>query len=455
MVERILVPFEGEGAGVGELSWGQQEIWLAMTHQRHSLPIGGALPLPEDRTVAGIAADLGFAVSRHQALRTRLRLRGSSFPQQVVAAEGQVPLEVAEATGDPARTAAGIDRRYHDVPFDYEHEWPIRWAVVTHRGKVTHLVSRICHIAVDGLGIMAMMDDLRARDPVTGRASGPVTAMQPLEQARYQSTGAAQRQGRASLRYWEDLLRSIPASRFARSGDERSPRYWQVRYDSPASRLAVRAIAARTEAASSVVLLAVFAMTLAKVTGRHPVAVRVVVSNRFRPGLAASVSPVNQSGFCVIDVEGVTCGEAVRRAWAASIKAAKYAYYEPPQLHDLVARVGRERGEEMDISCLFNDRRMLPPGEEPGGGPSAAQTTAAQTAAAEIRAAQRLSRIIPGYRHDEPSERFFFHINDTEASGDYTGDYELCFDTRFVSPGQAEAFLHTLEDIAVRAAAGP
>lgn len=450
MVERILVPFEGEGAGIGELSWGQQEIWLAMTHQRHSLPIGGALPLPEGKTVAGVAADLGFAVSRHQSLRTRLRLRGSSLPQQEVAAEGQVPLEVAEAAGDAARAAAGIDRRYHDVPFDYEHEWPIRWAVVTHRGKVTHLVSRICHIAADGLGIMAMMDDLRARDPATGRASGPVTAMQPLDQARYQSTWAAQRQGRASLRYWEDLLHSIPASRFGRSGDERSPRYWQLRYDSPAARLAVRAIAARTEAASSVVLLAAFAVALAKVTGRNPVAVRVVVSNRFRPGLAASVSPVNQSGLCVIDVDGVTFGGAVSRAWAASIKAAKYAYYEPAQLHDLVARVGRERGEEIDISCLFNDRRMLPEGGDPGGGsPSAAQITGAQ-----ITGAQRLSRIIPGYRRDEPSERLFFHINDTEGTGDYAGDYELCFDTRFVSPGQAEAFLRTLEDVAVQAAVG-
>jgi hypothetical protein len=47
VAEHIIVPFSGEGSGVEELSWGQQEIWSAMRAQHSWLPIGAAQPLPE------------------------------------------------------------------------------------------------------------------------------------------------------------------------------------------------------------------------------------------------------------------------------------------------------------------------------------------------------------------------------------------------------------------------
>ena len=30
MTDRVIVPFEGPGAGVGELTWGQQKVWTLM-----------------------------------------------------------------------------------------------------------------------------------------------------------------------------------------------------------------------------------------------------------------------------------------------------------------------------------------------------------------------------------------------------------------------------------------
>jgi condensation domain-containing protein len=437
MTERVSVRFEGEGAGAGELSWGQREIWFAMQHQRSSLPVGGAFPLPAGTTVDGVAADLRFAVSRHQSLRTRLRFTADGGVQQVVAGSGEVGLEIVEAGGgDPAAVAHAVYRRYHDTPFSYESEWPIRWAVICQRGTATHLVSVVCHLAADGLGLMALAADLAARDPVTGRAAGPVTGMQPLEQARRQRGAAARRASDAALGHWAQLLRTIPARRFPGSGDKREPRYWQYLLDSPATSLAASAVAARTRVDTSVVLLAAFAVALSEITGSDPVVVRIVVSNRFRPGFADTVSPVNQTSLCVLQVAGVPFPEVVRRAWRAAIVAAKHAYYDPLRHRELLTRVGAERGEDVDISCLFNDRRVV---REQAAQPPTME---------EITAALTRSALAPGYQRGQPSDRLFLHIN----SGEDKAGYELNFDTHWVAPAAARACLRAIERVTVSAA---
>jgi len=229
MTEQIVVPFEGEGGGVGELTWSQYEIWPIMQRERSSFSVGGVLPLPPGSTVQGVAADLRFAMSRNAALRTRLGFAADGRPLQVVASSGEALLEVVDAgESDPADTGAALHRRYDRKAFDLAGEWPIRWAVIVSRGAATHLVSLISHFAADGMGVMAMLDDLASRDPATGLAQGPAPAMQPLELARLQRTPAALRQSDAALRHWQRLLRTIPARRFARSTGESEPRYWHL-----------------------------------------------------------------------------------------------------------------------------------------------------------------------------------------------------------------------------------
>jgi hypothetical protein len=439
-VERIMVPFAGEGCGVGELSWGQQEIWLAIEHQRTSLPIGIAMPLPEGTTVDSVAADLGFMVGRHQALRTTLLLRPGDPPRQQVAAAGEVPLEVIEAgDDDPARLAQATYLRYHDTDFDYEHEFPVRYAVVTSHGAVTHLASVLCHLAIDGLGIMAMARDVEARDRRTGAASGPVTALTPLEQARLQRTTAEQRKSHAALRYWEEILRAVPAHRFPAAPAPMTPRYGQLLADLPDVDLAAGLLAARTGAGTSAVLLAGFAMALARVTGESLVVTQVVIGNRFRPGLADTVSTVNQAGLCMIDVAGVTFAQAVRRTSVAFMKAAKNAYYDPLAQREVIGRVNRERRAPVDISCFFNDRRLFPG----AGGPV--------PTVKEVQTARERTTHTRGYQRDLPGERLFFHVSD---AGGKPG-YEVCFDTEYVSPGTAEELLREFEAVTVAAACDP
>jgi Condensation domain len=439
MSKRILVPFAGEGAGVGELAWGQREIWLAMQRQRSWLPIGFTRPLPAGTTVEDVASDLHFALCRHPSMRTRVRLAADGHPMQEVAAAGEVELEVIEAGGaDPAQLGATVQERYMATDHDHVTEWPVRVAVICSGGVPTHHVMVACHLVSDGLGALVLQREWAAR---AGAAPTLSTATDPLAQARWQQSPAGRRQSESAMRYWERLLRGIAPQRYASGGDERQPRHWRALYRSPAMNVATRAVAARNRLDSSYVHLAAYCVAAARVTGVNPVVVQVVVGNRFRPGLADTVSPVNQTGLCVIDVADATFDEVVARAWRKTMGTYKHAYYDPVELVELVDRVSRERGAEVDIGCFFNPRRFLltepPPAPEPTPG-----------ALRAALAGSELTWCAPG---DLPAERLFLSLDDLADSV----HLELRVDTRYFPPAGMEQVLRGMEAVLVAAAFDP
>jgi len=441
MAERILVAFEGAGAGVGELSWGQREMWGAMQRSRNWMPIGAVLPLPAGTTVDDVVADLRFLMGRYPTLRTRLRL-GPDGATQVVSGSGEVALEIVDAApgADPAEVAERVRRRYWDTAYDVATGWPVRMAVIRHRGVPTHRVWVMCHLVTDAAGAAIMMSELAARDTTgrdtTGRdTTGGVAAMPPIAQAQWQRSPAGQRQCELALRHWDRLLRTVPAHRFPEPAHRPRPRYWNGTFTSAALPAAVDAVAARAGTGVSAVLLAAFALALARVTGVNPVVARVVVNNRFRPGLAATVSPIVHNGLCVLDVAGTALDVAAARTRRAALTAYKYAYYDPPRLDELIARVNGERGEEVDLGCFFNDRR-----QPSGGGVPASPPRAATPPESTFRWHER--------QDSNPYDRFFLTVDD--APGALT--MSVFIDTHHVSPAHAEACARGMETEAVAAA---
>jgi hypothetical protein len=441
MEDQILVPFEGGDSGTAGLTWGQWAIWPAMRLEKSSFSVGGWIPLPSGTTVGDVAGDLRFLMDRYPALRTRLAFTADGLPQQVAASAGEVPLEIMDAgAADPAQVAADLHRRYEAYVFDETREWPIRWAVVVSGGAVTHLVSVISHLVVDGPSMVTMLADLAARHPVSGAAAGPVTSLQPLALARWQATPAGERKSDAALRHWERLLRAIPARRFAGSPDPRQPPYWQLIYDSPASHLASRLVAARTGTSISTVLLAAFAINVAQVTGISPAVVQVVVNNRFRRELAGTVSPLCLHVPYVIDVAAASFDEVVRRAWQRAIGAYRMSYYDPLQRDELITRISRERGEEIDLGCFLNDRRAVNP-DQPGDLPEPTQ----------VRPALERSKLTWGWQKVIPGQSLYMHINNVPD----TVNYELSVNTHVLSPADMEICLRGIEAVLVEAALDP
>jgi hypothetical protein len=304
-----------------------------------------------------------------------------------------------------------------------------------------------CHLVMDGFGLDALHRDLAQLDRATGHAISQATGQveqpaggtQPLEQARLQSTREGLAQNDAALRHWARLLPTVGAVRLVAAQAER-PRYWQGRMISPAMYPALAAISARTQIDSSPVLMAAFAVAMARVSGANPRAVRTVVSNRFRPGLAESVSVVNQTGLCVIDTADVGFDEVVRRAWRASVGAGMHAYYDPRALRALLVAASSDRGEELDLSCFFNDTRRT---RDVGG--------VAESAGPELRAAMARSEFTWAYQRDVPNDRIFMVVEEAVD----TVDFRICADTWYWPPDDLEACVRVVEQVVVEAAIDP
>jgi hypothetical protein len=446
VTDTVMVRFEGDGSGVAELSWGQHEIWCVIRDKNDFLPIGGVRALPPGQTVADVAAGLSFIMSRHQSLRTRLRWdaegqAAAGLPKQEVHASGEVALEVVDAgDDDPAEAAAAVVTRYMTRDFDYERDWPVRMAVITQHGAATHVAEIYCHLAMDGFGLAALRADLASYDR-TSPAPAPVTAMQPLEQVRWQRGPAGRRAHAASMRHFERLAAIVPDRQFSELADKQRPRFWQVSYESPAGYLASRTLAARLGVSTSSVLLAAYAAALSPLTGSQSVAVALVVNNRFRPGLADSVSTLAQSFPCLIEVGDARFEEVVVRTWRSSLVAYKHAYYDLAGKDEVSKRVAAERGAEPALGVFFNDLRM----RSRELADSVSEEVAAPGQPPSLRAELSRSTLTWGERNDVPADEMFLYINDTPG----TLCYELWTDSHFVSPADMAALMRRIETVLV------
>jgi hypothetical protein len=433
VMDRVVVEFTGEGAGAGDLSWGQQDIWQAMVRQRSWLPNGAWGPLAAGTTVEDVAEQLRYMMSRFPSARTRLRFAADGAPTQVVAASGEITLEIVEAGGDdPAAVAEAVRLRLQDTEFDFVEDWPIRMAAVRSGGALTHLVVVMCHLVADGFGTGVLLEDLATR------VTTPIPAMQPLEQAAWQASASGQRQNTLALRHWDGILRGMPARRFPDTVAKPEPRHWRGEFTSFALGPALRSVTEQTGVAAAPALLAVFAVALARVTGINPVVLRPMVNNRFRPGLDRVVCMLAQYGLCQLDVAGVSFAEVLDRARRGAMTTYKHAYYHPVELDDLVRRVVAERGDDLELPCYFNDRRAADTGK--GDGEPSLLQEAATRGTFEWTT-----------RQDVPFEPLIVHIDDIPDAVRAI----IFMDTHVVSPADGEALLRGMEAVAIEAALDP
>lgn len=448
VTDRVTVAFKAEdGGGEGELSWGQQELFLVMRRRRVWIPIGVAVALPAGVTVDRVAAKLRFLMGRYPTLRTRLRFDPDGT-RQVVADKGVIPLEIADIPddADPYAAASRLSLQYMDRDYDFTSEWPIRMAVVRQGGALTHRVIVLCHLVLDGTGAATLGAELDGWDPETDRVPRPPAALPPLEQVRRQRLPAAQRQTGTALQHWAKLLRAAPARRFGNLGDEQRPRYWKGILRSPAIHRAVGMITARTRADSASVLLALYAVALARMTRLHPVLVQVIVGNRFRPGFADTVSPVAQEGLCLVEVAGRTIDEVVAEARQRRLAAYKHAYYDPCQREELVTRVVRERGDQLQLGCYLNDRR---PATSASGPVSSSDPVPGRLVAPPPLGGFEWN-VIEDIEFTDPLYLFVDEVGDPPAI-----DLTISADSRHVSPANLEALVREMEALAVAAADDP
>lgn len=444
------VPFEGEGSGISELTWGQREILRSVRMLGRWIAMGGVTALPEGVSVEDIVASVQFMMRRHQSLRTRLLFDAHGGVRQAVAASGELTVELYDAAPDEdaEALAEAVSSRYSQARFDEQRDWPMRVAVVSRRGAVEYAVFVYNHMMADRMGLSALLRDLSTMDPVTHDAPA-VTALQPLELVERQRSAAARRQHEASLRHWESVARAVP-DRESAAADPQDPPYRELLFRSLASLPAMRAVAARCGTDTGPVLLAASAVALGRVTGISPVALVTIVSNRFRPGLADAVLQLAQRSPCLLDVEGRAFEQVVAQAQRASLRAGMYGYFDAGECDRMLERVARERGERVDLSWLYNDRRAMNLQEpSPVAAPERVGVDSEELSGL-IDSLLPQTTLRWGGQLPAQDNKFFLHVNDSPDALDML----ICADSRFLGPAGLQCVAREIEAVLVHAATG-
>ncbi|MFC5003385.1 condensation domain-containing protein [Dactylosporangium cerinum] len=447
MTTAVVVEFSGSRSGVSALSWGQVAIWRAI---QRMVPDDAALNMSWVTDLEGEGISTGTPLSRitdtvrtvmerHESLRTRVRADADGAPRQVLAAAGTIEVQVVDATAGTATAAAkALQERLTQPAYDYPHEWPLRVGAVRVGDVVTHAVFGICHLVTDRGGLTALV-----RDVVLGLRGEPLadsSDRQPYDQALHQQSPAGRRQSAKALRYWRRHLETVPLQRFpdAVGSPAGEPPFWSATLSSPAGDLAVTALAGREQVSTSAVILAAAAVQLARQTDMQKAVLQVIVSNRFRPGLAGSVGPASQDGLCVVDTGAGDLPAVIQDAMRASLQAYLHAQYDPAELDELLADVGAARGGEVDLSVSFNDRRFDAQTPVAAGGDVTPAAIEALLPATTLR----------WERVEHYGARYFLHVNAVPGSMDLT----LFADTTVLPAAAVEEHLRGIEALVVEAA---
>jgi Condensation domain len=448
----MVVPFAGAEAGTEPLTWGQKAILRDMRDSGNQFNMPGRIDLPAGSTVDKVTARLAGLMSRHAALRARLATDSAGRPCQDVAGSGRIGLDILTMPddADPADTARFLADLWTDWPlarFDFTRDWPLRMAVVRHRGVCLHLAWVLSHLAADGGGHVLLLGDLLADDRADSAAR---QARHPdvLDIARSEQEPQSRQLSSRTMRYWESQLRDIPARTFAESASQRtqagaSPgeRYRQVRFRSPAAHLAMLAIARRTGTDASRVTLALIAVAIARATGRRRLTIKVMVNNRFRPGFAEVIAPIAQNSVVTIDVADAAIDEVVARTRSGSLTAGMRAYYDPDELAEVTERLDGERGYPASVTCRVNDQRAMIMRAD-------AEAVLAEVTKDELR--QKLTETSLTWlgRRDNMHEQVDILI---EPRTDVVS-LHMMWDRWCLSDGEVEALLRGVEEVAVEAA---
>jgi condensation domain-containing protein len=427
------VEFTGTRPAIETITWGQRAIWTAIERISPNdayFNFVKTLPLP-DTDVDTVLAALGLIMSRHEALHTRFTIVDGE-PHQQVYGSGELAVEIiegnAEATGD----------RYVGIPFDYEHDWPLRIAIITHDGTPTTLVLCFCHLATDFTGSMIVLADLAAA--IAGKELPENTATQPVDLARYQQSPPGRRAAKAAATYWERAYERIPSSMFEHElAEPEQPRFHRAYLISPALSQAAELVGERLGTGSSAVLNAAFAVSIGILTGHRTCALLTITKNRFLARTRDMVSPLALEGLLVIPLADLTnFDEAIQATARAALPAYRYAQYDELDRDRIVAAASERRGELVHPLCCLNDLRDEAPTTLPFAG----------TPLPELATRSILDWAPP---LDKVDCRFCLHV----ADADLGIAIRATADSAYVPREHMLAFLKSVDNLVITAVDGP
>ena len=278
-------------------SFGQQWVWLLaqMDPGEPVYNIAWALWLDGPLDVGVLQQAWDAALVRHEALRTTFK-NESGVPVQVIQDEpSSQPLLVTSVeelpAGEREQAARAQIRAVARVPFDLATGPLVRAALVRLSPEAHVLAMVVHHIVSDGWSFRILFDELSADYEAISRGDGPATAEPPIQYADFaiwQLEHAEDGGYALAERFWRSALADAPQA-LPLPADEPYPArqtFAAGGIDAAIdARLTdrLRQFAAQQGTTQFAVLLAAYAVVLARLTGREDLLVAVPMASRTRP----------------------------------------------------------------------------------------------------------------------------------------------------------------------------
>lgn len=424
----------------GPLAWGQLAIvhellWLGPEAWTYNEFI--RVPAPPGSTMAAVLDAVRVLTERHEGLRTMfVGVTGPNPPQQAVYATGTVTVRVVDGPDDTTALAeVTADSRRN---FGLELEWPVRWTVATTGARPTALMAILSHRAIDGAALQLLRQELAellaAED---SRRRGRDPGWQPLDQAEHERSSCAHA-SRAAVQRWVRLLDRAPPQMFTmRYPSTAAQDFHCYELRSVAAAVALQRLSDRLGRSSATILVALTAVTVARLSGNRQAILKVVAGNRFDRRARRLVAPLVQDGIVCLDTEGSFI-DVVHRAWPAVVMMYARSHYDPAELRRALEDYRARRGQDGDPRVALNDARMR---DYWTGLPDAPDATA-------LRGLCEHTRITHVSSQDRVDVRFFVEVLQSVDALRLT----LLTDGRYVSTRQIPDILRGMEEILVQEA---
>lgn len=317
-------------------SFAQRRMWLLaeMDPGEPTYNITWALWLDGALEVSALQQAWDAALVRHEALRTTFR-NESGVPVQVIEDEPAArPLLVTSveqlAAGEREPAALALIRHLARIPFDLA-TGPLARAALVRLSPEAHVLAVVTHhIVADGWSFRILIDELSADYEAIGRGGDPDALEPPIQYADFaiwQIEHAEDGGYAPAERFWRAELADAPSA-LPLATDEPYPARQTFAGECINTTLdgsladALRELAARRGTTLFAVLLAAYAVVLARLTGSDDLLIAVPMAARTRPetesvvGLLMNTVPIRIR----IDRDG-TLGDLVRAVHTATARA--------------------------------------------------------------------------------------------------------------------------------------
>ncbi|MEW2501001.1 condensation domain-containing protein [Amycolatopsis sp. NPDC047767] len=328
-------------------SFGQRRLWLAEQARPDTslYTMSTALRLRGALDVSALQRALTEVVSRHEVLRSVLRLTGTEV-SQVVRAPEPLKITVVEVGGGMDAVVAEAER-LAAVPFDLG-AGPLLRCHLLRAGEDDHVLQLVVHHSVvDGESTQVLLAELTALYAAFVEGTEPELPELPLQYADY----ALWQQGRLDsgaldeqLEYWRERLAGLGELRLP--ADHARPATPTFASTTAPVKIPAAAIRRLREAVGAgvtapMIALAAYAVVLARWSGQDDVVVAVPVGGRTEVELEPLIGFFVNTVAVRVDLSGDPSFEAVlRQVRDASVAA--YARADLPFEH-LVEQLQPER----------------------------------------------------------------------------------------------------------------